>query len=111
MEKNIVMIIVVCCAFIIVGIVTFIINLYKLVVIDATSRNIPKARFWGVVSLGGNNSSGLLLYLIKRRNFPVIELSKDEKIEKDRRKQTIKVGFLFTIIPLLIMIYTVVLIK
>ncbi|HCM87604.1 MULTISPECIES: hypothetical protein [Enterococcus] len=41
--------------------------IYSLVMIDAKSRGIKNPKFWSIVSSGGQNGGGLLLYLFTRR--------------------------------------------
>ena len=47
------------------------------------------------VTLVGN-ASGLLPYLIARRNYPVINASKEYQTELEQRKKRILVSLLFT---------------
>lgn len=75
-------------AAVIVGSVFTAYQLYKLVEIDAESRGLKHPRLWGAFSLAGNNSSGLLLYLIGRRKYPVLSLSREQQEGKSRRKKS-----------------------
>ena len=42
---------------------------------------MKKFQFWGLLAINGNNASGLLPYLIARRNYPVINASKEYQTE------------------------------
>ena len=50
-------------------------RLYEIIQIDA-GQKFKHPKTWGLCSISSNNGSGLLLYLIKRRKYPIIELSK-----------------------------------
>lgn len=70
-------------------------QLYKLVGIDAESRGLKHPRFWGAFSLAGNNGSGLLLYLLGRRKYPVTALTEERRRTKETRKKKLYVSFTF----------------
>lgn len=70
-------------------------QLYKLVEIDAGSRGLKRPRLWGVFSLAGNNGSGLLLYLLGRRKYPVTALTEEGRRAKEVRKKKLCVSFTF----------------
>ncbi|MFR8065108.1 MAG: hypothetical protein ACLU7C_12215, partial [Thomasclavelia spiroformis] len=55
----------------IVGAIETVYQIYQLTVIDATIRGLKHPKLWGLLASNGNNSSGLLLYLIGRRNYPI----------------------------------------
>ena len=42
-------------------------QIYKLTVLDAAARGLEHPKLWGLLAANGNNSSGLLLYLMQRR--------------------------------------------
>ena len=77
---------------------------YQLVEIDAESRGLKHPRLWGAFSLAGNNSSGLLLYLLGRRKYPVIALTKERQAAKGRRKKKIGVSFAFQAVGAIVFI-------
>ena len=66
-------------AVLIVGALEMIYQIYHITVIDATAR-------------------GLLLYLIGRRNYPLIDLSPDSQSEIERRKKAAGIGLIFLVI-------------
>ncbi len=70
MEWNIVLSVIFGAAAVVGGIETTY-QLYKLTVMDATARGLKHPKLLGLLSANGNNSSGLLLYLIGRRRYPV----------------------------------------
>ena len=49
----------------------------------------------GISCYGGNNSSGLIMYLILRRKHPVINMSEKVCHEIESRKKRAGVGILF----------------
>lgn len=86
---------VVCFAFMIVGAVHTVWQIFKIVELDARSRGIKHPGLWGFLSANSNGASGLILYLIGRRNYPVISLSEKMKKEIDSRKRRVGVGLVF----------------
>ena len=46
-------------------------QIYQMTVSDAKARGLKHPKFWGFWAMNGNNSSGLILYLIGRRKYPV----------------------------------------
>lgn len=86
---------VVCFAFMIVGAVHTVWQIFKIVELDARSRGIKHPGLWGFLSANSNGTSGLILYLIGRRNYPVISLSEKMKKEIDSRKRRVGVGLVF----------------
>ncbi|HJC90331.1 MAG TPA: hypothetical protein H9695_05075 [Candidatus Mediterraneibacter excrementigallinarum] len=86
---------VVCFAFMIVGAVHTVWQIFKIVELDARSRGIKHPGLWGFLSANSNGASGLILYLIGRRNYPVISLSEKMKKEIDSRKRRVGAGLVF----------------
>ena len=63
----------------------------------------------GLLASSGSNQSGLLLYLIGRRNHPVLSLSEEEKGLIQRRKRKIGVGIAFLVAGAVMLIWGIVL--
>ena len=55
---------IICAAIALVGGIETVYQIYQLTVIDATIRGLKHPKLWGLLASNGNNSSGLLLYLI-----------------------------------------------
>ncbi len=85
-------------ALIAVGAIFFLYQLYNIVVIDAKTRGIKHPRFWGFLTFGKNTGGGLLLYLIRRRNCPIINITEKEKLEISKRKKATGIGLSFVCI-------------
>ena len=85
-------------AIMLVGAICFAHRLYEIVQIDAKSRGFKHPKTWGLFASSSNNSSGLLLYLIKRRKYPVMELSKEDakRIEKCKKASSAAIIFVAT---------------
>ncbi len=58
--------------------------LYRMVVLDAQGRGLKHPRFWGLFAAG--NDSGLLLYLLGRRNY-VSTISEADKARMEQMKR------------------------
>lgn len=82
-------------AILLVGSICFAHRLYEIVQIDARSRGFRHPKTWGLFSISSNNSSGLLLYLIKRRKYPIIELSKEDMERIEKSKKAISAAIIF----------------
>ena len=76
---------------------------------DARCRGMKHPRLWGLLASSGSNQSGLLLYLIGRRNHPVLSLSEEEKGLIQRRKRKIGVGIAFLVAGAVMLIWGIVL--
>lgn len=85
-------------AVLIVGALEMIYQIYHITVIDATARGLKHPKLWGFLAMNGNHTSGLLLYLIGRRNYPLIDLSPDSQSEIERRKKAAGIGIIFFVI-------------
>lgn len=94
MDLNIVLA-VICGAVALVGAFCVVFQIYHMTVIDATARGLKHPKFWGVFTMSGNNSSGLLMYLIGRRKYPIVNMSESNSKELEKRKKSAGVGLLF----------------
>ncbi|MBD5383977.1 MAG: hypothetical protein HDR72_03130 [Ruminococcaceae bacterium] len=73
-------------------------QLYKLVQTDAACRGIQNPRLWGVLAAGGNNQSGIILYLICRRRYPIIGVTDEQRTFMDKCKKKFAVGLIFLVV-------------
>lgn len=94
MSLNIVLA-VICGAVALVGAFCVVFQIYHMTIIDATARGLKHPKFWGVFTMSGNNSSGLLMYLIGRRKYPIVNMSESNSKELEKRKKSSGVGLLF----------------
>ncbi len=105
MNLNIVLT-VICGAVALVGAVCVVFQIYHMTVIDATARGLKHPKFWGVFAMNGNNSSGLLMYLVGRRKYPVVNMSENNSKELEKRKKSVGVGLIFFAIGIIGIICT-----
>lgn len=94
-------------AVVLVGSLTVVYQIYHMTIIDAKARGLKHPKLWGVFTMGGNNSGGLLLYLIGRRKYPILELSETDANEIEVRKKAAGVGLLFLAIGAIVVIVTI----
>ena len=80
-------------------------QLFRLAETDARCRGMKHPRLWGLLASSGSNQSGLLLYLIRRKNHPVLSLSEEEKGLIQRRKRKIGVGIAFLVAGAVMLIW------
>lgn len=81
-----------------VGGVFAIFQLYKLVQTDAACRGIKSPRLWGAIAAGANNQSGIILYLIYRRRYPIISINGEQRAFMDKCRKKFAVGLIFLVI-------------
>ena len=79
----------------VVGAIETVYQVYQLTVIDAAARGLKHPKLWGLLAANGNNSSGLLLYLIGRRNYPVNSMDSRQVVVMEKRKKTAGIGLVF----------------
>lgn len=96
-------------AIMLVGAICFAHRLYEIVQIDARARGFRHPKTWGLFSASSNNSSGLLLYLIKRRKYPVMELSKEDAKRIEKCKKAISAAIIFVATGAILIIVSIIL--
>ncbi|MDD3338141.1 MAG: hypothetical protein PHS82_04715 [Lachnospiraceae bacterium] len=70
-------------------------QLYKMVVIDAKARGLKHPTIWGLFSISGRGTTGFLMYIIGRRNHPIVNMSENDKQEIARQKKAAGIGVIF----------------
>ncbi|NMS90801.1 hypothetical protein HGQ85_12760 [Clostridioides difficile] len=98
MEVNKMVFILICFAVALVGSVGVVYQIYHMTVIDAKARELKHPKLWGLFAMNGNNSSGLIIYLIGRRKYPIINMSESDCKEIESRKKSVEVGLIFLVI-------------
>lgn len=82
-------------AAVIVGCIFCTYQLYRLVELDAECRGLKHPKLWGMFASASNGNSGLILYLIGRRNYPILSISEEQMQCKEKRKKKFGVGLVF----------------
>lgn len=95
MEKCFIIMLAVGAAILIVGGIVSAYQLYRLVEADARCRGMKHPRLWGVFASGGNNQSGIILYLITRRSYPILSMSDTDKAHIEKCRKKIGAGLIF----------------
>lgn len=85
----------VCAAVVIAGAIGTMIQVYQITLIDAKARGLKHPKLWGMIAMNGNQSGGLILYLIKRRNYPILSIKEEERNQIQVRKKKAGVCILF----------------
>ena len=106
MNLNIVLA-VICGAVALVGAFCVVFQIYQMTVIDATARGLKHPKFWGAFAMNGNNSSGLLLYLIGRRNYPINSIDSNQKTKMIQRKKAAGISLCFMVVGILGLILSI----
>lgn len=86
---------IVCFAAIIVGAIHISFQLFKIATLDSEARGLSHPKLRGLLAMGGNNSSGLIIYLISRRKCPVVNMSEEVYHEIESRKKRAGIGIIF----------------
>ena len=80
-----------------IGGVNMLYQIYQMTKLDAKARGLKHPSLWGLFSISGSNNSGLFLYLLGRRNYPS-EMSKEDMVIMETRKNRVGVGIAFEVI-------------
>lgn len=89
-----------------VGAVNTVWQIYKIVGLDAESRGLKHPRLLGFFAANTNGSSGLILYLIGRRKYPVIRLSEETRREIESRKKRAGAGLVLLAVGMMGIVIT-----
>ena len=81
-----------------IGVVATIYQIYKITVMDAKTRDIKHPKLMGLLATSGNNSGGIIVYLLHRRKYPIKNITKEDQNEINRRKKIALVGIIFMVI-------------
>lgn len=84
-------------------------QLYKLVQVDAECRGLKHPRLWGLFAASGNGQSGLILYLIGRRKYPILSMSEEQRGLIERRKKWFGAGLVFLAIGAIVCVLSMLL--
>lgn len=97
---------IICAAIALVGGIETVYQIYRLTVIDATIRGLKHPKLWGLLASNGNNSSGLLLYLIGR-NYPINSIDSNQKTKMIQRKKAAGISLCFMVVGILGLILSI----
>ncbi|MDE6031709.1 MAG: hypothetical protein K2G32_08825 [Oscillospiraceae bacterium] len=86
---------IICAAAALVGAVCTAYQMFVIVKADAEARGLKHPKLWGMFALSGNNSAGLLLYLITRRKHPVVNMTAERQHRIDVGKKRALAGIVF----------------
>ncbi|SHK64400.1 hypothetical protein [Hespellia stercorisuis] len=98
-------------AFWLVGALFCVYQIYRMVELDARCRGLKHPKLWGVFSAGGNNQSGLILYLIGRKRFAIESMTVQQQKEMDGRKKKIGAGLVFLVLGAIICVWCIMLME
>lgn len=72
---------------VLLGAFTLAYQIYRMTELDAVSRGLKHPKLWGLFSLSGEGSGGLLLYLIGRRKYSSDMSGEDRAVMESRKKK------------------------
>lgn len=73
-------------------------QLYKIVSCDTKHRGLPHPKAIGFILSGGQRGEGLLIYLITRKKYCIVDKSEDLVIQISRYKKLAGIGIVFMMI-------------
>lgn len=79
------------------GAMNLVYQIFKMTELDAQCRGLKRPKFWGLFATSGQNSSGLVLYLIGRRKYTAV-MSEAEKNELEAHKKKAGVSLIFMMV-------------
>ncbi len=80
-------------------------QVYRLTELDARCRGLSHPKFWGFFSISGGNSSGLFLYLIGRKKYP-IELGESDRAAMASLKKRAGISLCFIAVGAIVLVFT-----
>ncbi len=95
MDTQISAVLLICFAAIVVGTFDIGFQLFQIASLDAKARGFRHPKLLGFLAMGGDHSSGLLMYFILRRKHPVLNMSKEASKEIESRKKRAGAGIFF----------------
>lgn len=72
-------------------------QVYRLILLDAASRGVPKPKVWAVFSAAGGRGEGLLLYFFKRKKY-LGTMTAQERIQAEKLKLRILLLMVMTLL-------------
>ena len=106
---NFSVVVIVCAAAALVGAVCTAYQVFMIVKADAEARGLKHPKLWGTFALSGNNSAGLLLYLINRRKHPVVNMTGERQHRIDVGKKRALAGIVFLAVGAIGVVVTLIL--
>lgn len=100
----------ICGAIILAAAILMMLQMYRLVLLDAKSRGIQHPKFWAILSAGSQNGGGLIFYLLKRENY-LSRMSTEERQKADHLLNSVIGCFLISMIGALAFVACIIFIK
>ena len=91
-----------------VGMVATVYQIYKITIIDAKARDLKHPKLMGLLATSGKSSEGLIIYLLKRKKYPIKNMTQLELEEINNRKKKIIVGIIFLVVGAIGFVYSIV---
>lgn len=88
-----------------IGMITLVYQIYKITIIDSKARSLKHPKLTGLLATSGQNSSGLVLYLLTRKKYPIKNISNEDKLEINRKKKIALVSLIFVVIGAIGFVY------
>lgn len=91
-----------------VGAISIVYQIYKITIIDAKARGLKHPILMGVLATSGKSAEGLFVYLLKRRKYPIKNMSFSEQQEIAKRKKIALVAIIFMVVGAIGFVYVLV---
>lgn len=73
-------------------------QLYGIVKTDAECRGLKHPKLWGFFAISGNGQSGLILYLLGRRKYPILHMTQEQELSMEKGKKRFGICLLFLVL-------------
>ena len=83
-------------------------QLFQLVQLDAAYRGMARPKLWSWISVVGQRGEGLILYLLKRRNYPRENMTDEDFLTFQNWKKRAKFSTICTLAGVALFLYTII---
>ncbi len=87
------------------SLIIFVYQKYKITVIDAKARGMKHPKLMGILATSGNNGGGSFLYFLRKKKYPIKNITSSEEEEIEVRKRIMRKCVIVSIIGIICVIY------
>lgn len=89
----------------ITSLIIYVYQKYKITIIDAKARGMKHPKLMGILATSGNNGGGSFLYFLRKKKYPIKNITKEEEEEIEARKRIMRKCVIISIIGIICFIY------
>ena len=87
------------------SLIIYVYQKYKITIIDAKARGMKHPKLMGILATSGNNGGGSFLYFLRKKKYPIKNITKEEEEEIEARKRIMRKCVIISIIGIICFIY------